>query len=68
MLPAYGQQTNTTPVPLSVQQPVDSQSVAQPNDTTQKKQERFDAEITYSATDSIVFFGDALILLRRASM
>ena len=58
MLPAYGQQTNTTPVPLSVQQPVDSQSVAQPNDTTQKKQERFDAEITYSATDSIVFFGD----------
>lgn len=53
-----GQQINATPVPLSLNQPVDSQKNVLPRDTTRKAQEQFDAEITYTASDSIVFFGD----------
>ena len=55
---ANGQQTNTNPVPISVNQPADTLKKPAPNDTTKKKAEQFDAEITYSASDSIVFFGN----------
>lgn len=54
----YAQESNNQLVPDSLVQPVDSQKVATPQDSSKIKAEQFDAEINYSASDSIVFFGN----------
>ncbi|MHB9055179.1 MAG: putative LPS assembly protein LptD [Paludibacteraceae bacterium] len=60
LLPAYGQKVNPVGASLtkSSNHPVDSLKKNQTNDTTKKSKEQFDTEITYSASDSIVFMGD----------
>ncbi|MFV0391054.1 MAG: putative LPS assembly protein LptD [Paludibacteraceae bacterium] len=54
----HGQEMNMTPT-ISVQNPTNPDSTS--NDTTKRvssSNSEFDAEITYNAADSIVFFGD----------
>jgi len=54
----HGQQKNPVPLSNDTLQKKDSTQHTQLNDTTKKKQEQFDAEVAYSAKDSIVFFGN----------
>ncbi|HHT23803.1 MAG TPA: LPS-assembly protein LptD [Bacteroidales bacterium] len=58
--PMLAQDSIATPVPVVQSLPADSQKVAAPKDTAKTTKEQFDAEINYSAADSIVFFGSGI--------